>query len=189
MQAPDGTGIHPDKAAVLMSMLEYLFIFATVWSVGATTNTEGRVAFDAFLRGAVQSAGTGVHLPPDGTLYDWCYDYTGALGAHALPVDDGQPPEAVRRLLGSVPQLEDSVDSVAAVEAERAVEEHAQVAAALASERWVAWLDTISKPLPCRWLGGLCPAELGWHRRCRRLVNPALGVACPDAGCFLFVWV
>lgn len=53
--------------------LEPLFVFATVWSVGASTNDAGRLRFDAFLRSEMVAHGCTPLLPANGLVYDYCY--------------------------------------------------------------------------------------------------------------------
>lgn len=42
--------IQPEEVEELETMLEPLFLFALVWSIGCTTNLEGREKFDKKLR-------------------------------------------------------------------------------------------------------------------------------------------
>ena len=48
-ERPEGTKAPPDGKSRLVQ-LEGVFVFALIWSVGATTNTAGRTAFDGFIR-------------------------------------------------------------------------------------------------------------------------------------------
>ncbi|GLD91881.1 hypothetical protein PINS_up000414 [Pythium insidiosum] len=53
--------------------VEPLFLFALIWSVGATTNDAGRVKFDSFLRGEMVAHNAQPLLPAPGLVYDYCY--------------------------------------------------------------------------------------------------------------------
>ncbi|KAG6966008.1 hypothetical protein JG687_00005084 [Phytophthora cactorum] len=73
----DGTG-EPQPAsktpnAQFQDDIEPLFIFALIWSVGASTNDAGRVRFDSFLRSELVANNCKPPLPPTGLVYDYCY--------------------------------------------------------------------------------------------------------------------
>ncbi|KAG7391800.1 Dynein heavy chain 1, axonemal [Phytophthora pseudosyringae] len=73
----DGTG-EPQPAsktptAEFKDDIEPLFIFALIWSVGASTNDAGRVRFDSFLRSELVANNCKPPLPPTGLVYDYCY--------------------------------------------------------------------------------------------------------------------
>lgn len=70
----------PDTLPAFVNVLGHIFIFSLVWSVGATVDQEGRVKFDAFLRGKIRASGNNSYAPPEkGTVYDYCFDVkTGA---------------------------------------------------------------------------------------------------------------
>ena len=50
-----------------LKLLEGLFIFSLIWSIGATTETAGRTAFNLFLRKLLKKA---VEETPDRTEFD-----------------------------------------------------------------------------------------------------------------------
>lgn len=60
---------------MLPSLAEHFFLFALVWSVGATSDADGRRKFDQFLRKQVESAGDAfLPLPAGGMLFDYKFD-------------------------------------------------------------------------------------------------------------------
>lgn len=69
----DGSGDTLQPGPHFKVDIEPLFIFALVWSVGATTNDAGRVRFDSFLRGEMSSNNCHPPIPPAGLVYDYCY--------------------------------------------------------------------------------------------------------------------
>jgi dynein heavy chain, axonemal len=54
--------------------VEALFLFAIVWSVGATTDDKGRGVFDAFLRSEMVTHGSPWRFPKEGKVYDYVFD-------------------------------------------------------------------------------------------------------------------
>ncbi|KAL7993493.1 putative dynein heavy chain region D6 P-loop domain, dynein heavy chain, domain-2 [Plasmopara halstedii] len=73
----DGTGeplpasVTPD--AQFQDDIEPLFIFALIWSVGASTNDAGRIRFDNFLRSDLMANNCRPAIPSSGLVYDYCY--------------------------------------------------------------------------------------------------------------------
>ncbi|OQR83181.1 sporangia induced dynein heavy chain [Achlya hypogyna] len=61
----------PDAA--FRNDIEPIFLFALVWSVGATTNDSGRARFDAYLRLQMLSNNASMLFPPKGLVYDYSY--------------------------------------------------------------------------------------------------------------------
>lgn len=67
------------------------FLFSLIWSVGCTTDNNGRIKFDTFLRDILNSkseehpfpAQVGnkleVPLPPEGLVYDYMYDVSNGM--------------------------------------------------------------------------------------------------------------
>lgn len=73
----DGTGelLSASEApdAHFQDDIEPLFIFALIWSIGASTNDAGRVQFDNFLRSELIANNFKPPLPTTGLVYDYCY--------------------------------------------------------------------------------------------------------------------
>ena len=73
-QAVEGRAPPTDvMIADLITCIEPLFIFALIWSVGATTNEEGRHKFDAFLRQELFTNKFQAVFPRTGMVYDYLY--------------------------------------------------------------------------------------------------------------------
>ena len=51
--------------------VEQLVVFAIVWSLGATTNLDGRVMFDKKLRTYLKPE---IKMPQEGLVYDYMWD-------------------------------------------------------------------------------------------------------------------
>ena len=66
----------PSDVATLRQHLPALFVFSLAWSVGASTDGDGRVRFDAWLRDAVKAAALPALLPPPaaGLVYDLAFN-------------------------------------------------------------------------------------------------------------------
>eukprot|EP00741_Cyanophora_paradoxa_P012299 tig00000169_g11885.t1 len=66
-----------DKALLdkLSGLLEPLFVFSLIWSLGATCDAEGRRQFSQWLRERMRDAAAKMLLPPRGLVYDYCIDY------------------------------------------------------------------------------------------------------------------
>jgi len=64
--------------ANIIAHIEPIFIMALVWSVGATTDRDGRQKFSAYLRLMMREAGLKELPPAEGLVYDYVYDYTNA---------------------------------------------------------------------------------------------------------------
>jgi dynein heavy chain len=61
----------------IISFTPTQFIFALIWSVGATVNDQGRAYFDAWLRSEMASCGVAdkkFTFPNDGLVYDYFFD-------------------------------------------------------------------------------------------------------------------
>jgi dynein heavy chain len=54
-------------------MLEPLFIFSVIWSIGCTTTPEGRSKFSDSVR-QLMGKDNEHRMPNEGTVYDYCYD-------------------------------------------------------------------------------------------------------------------
>ncbi|KXZ54227.1 hypothetical protein GPECTOR_5g319 [Gonium pectorale] len=80
-----GEGQDPltaEEKAALGGMLPSLMLFAVVWSVGASCDKAGRVAFDDWFRRQVEESQLplpeGAMMPTLGSVYDWVYDVNGS---------------------------------------------------------------------------------------------------------------
>jgi len=63
--------------AQILAHVEPIFIMALVWSVGATTDRDGRRKFSTFLRLLLEESGLRDSPPAPGLVYDYLYDYSG----------------------------------------------------------------------------------------------------------------
>ena len=52
-------------------LLEPWFIFSLIWSIGATTDEDGRIKFSNFLRQFMEKNGSSLQFPEDGEVYDY----------------------------------------------------------------------------------------------------------------------
>jgi len=66
--------VSQEEIEDLNGMLENIYIYATTWSIGVTTNTEGRERFDRALKEIIQTRVLEIPFPEDGTIYDWFFD-------------------------------------------------------------------------------------------------------------------
>jgi dynein heavy chain len=57
----------------LSTCIDGLFIFAIIWSVGATTNEEGRMMFDSFVRQEMFCNKFAWPIPKAGSIYDYLF--------------------------------------------------------------------------------------------------------------------
>ncbi|TYZ63897.1 hypothetical protein PybrP1_001177 [[Pythium] brassicae (nom. inval.)] len=69
----DGSTDAQQPSPQFKSDVEPLFMFALVWSVGATTTDAGRVKFDSFLRAEMLANNCRPAMPSAGLVYDYCY--------------------------------------------------------------------------------------------------------------------
>jgi dynein heavy chain, axonemal len=67
-----------DAVKALSQQLPAYFVFALIWSVAATSNTEGRKRFNAFLRAELESGGFAFPFPDTGLIYDFLWDQATA---------------------------------------------------------------------------------------------------------------
>jgi dynein heavy chain len=57
----------------VINHIEPQFMFALIWSVGATCNDHGRVQFSSFLRSEMSQMGAGKKFPGEGFVYDYVW--------------------------------------------------------------------------------------------------------------------
>ena len=62
--------VSQEDVEELEEMMEHLFIFSIVWSIGVTTTTEGRQKFNDKLRKIIPDK---LGYPAEGSVYDYCY--------------------------------------------------------------------------------------------------------------------
>ncbi|XJO76015.1 hypothetical protein BDV3_006595 [Batrachochytrium dendrobatidis] len=65
---------QPIQSLEFKKVIGPLFIFALVWSVGATGDTEGRKKFDSWLRGQLVSHSCSTVIPDSGLVYDFTFN-------------------------------------------------------------------------------------------------------------------
>jgi dynein heavy chain len=70
--------VSQEDIEILESMIENLFIFALIWSVGSTTDYDGRLMFNQWLRDQIKS-NPKVKMPETGSIYDYQFDDKGAV--------------------------------------------------------------------------------------------------------------
>ncbi|KXS21750.1 hypothetical protein M427DRAFT_107149 [Gonapodya prolifera JEL478] len=71
----DGTSQDlPNKAASFENFIEPFFLFSLIWSVGATSDSEGRTRFDTWLRGMFKDRAPQIAFPADGSVYDYKFN-------------------------------------------------------------------------------------------------------------------
>lgn len=63
--------VTPEMIEELEQSIEHLFIFALVWSIGVTTNLEGREKFDKKIRSIMNPR---IGMPSEGYVYDYMWD-------------------------------------------------------------------------------------------------------------------
>lgn len=72
----DAKTITEPEIEDLESMLEPLFIFSIIWSIGCTTTPEGRAKFSDHIR-QLMGKDNEHRFPSEGSVYDYCYDRPG----------------------------------------------------------------------------------------------------------------
>ena len=63
-----------DDLEYLDSIIESIFIFSFIWSIGCTVDLEGRRKFSSWLRERIKSHNIPVELPEEGAVYDYNFD-------------------------------------------------------------------------------------------------------------------
>jgi dynein heavy chain len=64
--------VSAEKVEDLLQMIGQIFSFAIIWSIGCTTNLEGRKKFDVFMREKLVKLG--VDFPAEKLVYDYKFD-------------------------------------------------------------------------------------------------------------------
>jgi dynein heavy chain len=59
--------------AVLENGIENLYIFAVIWSLCCTTNSDGRVKFNSMIRNLLKEKLPHINFPSEGTIYSYRY--------------------------------------------------------------------------------------------------------------------
>ena len=67
------TRLFPDVKK-LEKALPGLFMFSLIWSIGATSNNEGRQRWDSYLRNEMNANYFTQPLPEDGSIFDYIFD-------------------------------------------------------------------------------------------------------------------
>lgn len=62
-----------DKPEHFSEFIEPYFFFALVWSVGATSDLDGRKKFDSWIRAAMKAGEATCEFPAEGIVYDYVY--------------------------------------------------------------------------------------------------------------------
>jgi dynein heavy chain len=65
--------VNAEEVEGLENMLEGLFIFSAIWSIGGTTNTEGRAKFNIRIKD-IMGKDNKFKMPTTGTCYDYLFD-------------------------------------------------------------------------------------------------------------------
>ncbi|NXN51379.1 DYH1 protein, partial [Rynchops niger] len=73
--------IPQEKAARIGELIEPWFIFALIWSVGATGDSQGRMAFSSWLREKMEKEKIQLLFPEEGLVYDYKLYDAGLSGA------------------------------------------------------------------------------------------------------------
>ena len=63
--------VQAEELQVLEEVIDSLFVFCLIWSVGCTTDEEGRIKFSRWLKQKVASSGINANWPAAGDIYDY----------------------------------------------------------------------------------------------------------------------
>ncbi|OMJ85153.1 hypothetical protein SteCoe_13621 [Stentor coeruleus] len=66
--------VSPEEVEELEEMIENIFIYAVIWCIGVTTNSDGRKKFDKALRDILNTRSLKPEFPVAGSVYDWSFD-------------------------------------------------------------------------------------------------------------------
>ncbi|XP_048578532.1 dynein axonemal heavy chain 1-like isoform X2 [Nematostella vectensis] len=67
----EGQTILPEKLALIEQLIEPWFIFSLIWSVGGTTDSDGRKKFSEFLRKKMKEEKIAMPFPAQGLVFDY----------------------------------------------------------------------------------------------------------------------
>nr|WAW84827.1 axonemal dynein heavy chain 1 [Halisarca dujardinii] len=67
----EGEAIPKEKLQALPQIIEPWFIFAIIWSVGATCYATGKVKFNIFIREKLKECNVALAIPDEGLVYDY----------------------------------------------------------------------------------------------------------------------
>lgn len=68
--------VSQEEIQELDDNLENIFVYATIWSLGVTTNNDGRKKFDKALKEILATRVLSPAFPESGTVHDWFFDTT-----------------------------------------------------------------------------------------------------------------
>ncbi|KAJ3087451.1 Dynein heavy chain 1, axonemal [Quaeritorhiza haematococci] len=74
LTSDDNEGNAP-SAALFGECLEPLFLFSMIWSIGATSDNEGRRKFDVWLRQKMSTRKPAIPIPNEGLVYDYVFKH------------------------------------------------------------------------------------------------------------------
>lgn len=63
--------IAEEDLQALESVIESLFVFTLIWSIGCTGDYDGRVKFDSYLKDKIKEISPSVNFPSEGTIYEY----------------------------------------------------------------------------------------------------------------------
>ena len=69
--------VSEDEIKLLIAGLDSLFVFALIWSIGATTDYEGREKFSEFVRNKITQKEVKVKFPDTDQIYNYEYILSG----------------------------------------------------------------------------------------------------------------
>jgi dynein heavy chain len=95
--------------ADLVTCIDPLFIFSLIWSVGATTNEDGRKMFDAFLRQELYTNKFAWAFPKHGMVYDYMFTVETKKWVKWLDIIDRQDVDSKQLFCEIVVPTTDSV--------------------------------------------------------------------------------
>jgi dynein heavy chain len=73
LNAITNTSLSEDPE-LFQNVLEPYFIFSLIWSIGATSDGDGRKKFNSWLKGQLKAKSSNIIFPDDGFCYDYFYD-------------------------------------------------------------------------------------------------------------------